>query len=174
MIQPLPHPRAGSLRLEELRRLLIMDSTPERAYDDLTRSAAETFGTPIALITLMDEHRNWFKSRIGLQLEQTPAQNGFCEAAIAQPNHVKIIRDARADPHFSGRPLVVGEPYIRFYAAAPLVTSKGIAVGTLCVIDHVPRDPQPDQLTQLSFLAGQVVTLLEARSSGNARADDAT
>lgn len=159
--------------MAELRRLLIMDSTPERAYDDLTRMAAQAFGAPIALIVLMDDHRNWFKSRVGVQFEQTPAENGFCESAIAEPREVKIVRDARADPHFSAHPLVVGEPYIRFYAAAPLVTSRGIAVGTLCVIDHQPRDLLPGQLIELSFMAEQVVSLLEARASGDANADNA-
>ena len=174
MIEPMPRNRVTNERVNELRRLLIMDSTPERAYDDLTQMAAQVCGAPIALIALLDDHRNWFKSRIGLQLEQTPAENGFCEATIAEPKEVKIVRDARADPHFSNHPLVVGQPYIRFYAAAPLVTSRGIAVGTLCVIDHEPRDLLPAQLAQLSFMAEQVVTLLEARATDNTRTDNTT
>ncbi len=174
MIEPKSGARATSDRMAELRRLLILDSSPERAYDDLTRMAAQVCGAPISLITLMDDHRNWFKSRVGVQLEQTPAENGFCEAALAEPRAVKIVRDARADPKFSSHPLVVGEPYIRFYAAAPLVTSRGIAVGTLCVIDHVPRDLLPEQLTQLSFMAEQVMSLLEARATDNARTGTAS
>ena len=174
MSEPTPPARVTSERMEELRRLLIMDSTPERAYDDLTHMAAQACGAPIALIALMDDYRNWFKARIGVQLEQTPAANSFCEATIAEPKNVTVVRDARADPRFSRHPLVVGEPYIRFYASAPLVTSRGIAVGTLCVIDHEPRDLLPEQLTQLSFLAEQVVTLLEARASGNPLADNIT
>ena len=170
MIEPTTRSRAASERMEDLRRLLILDSTPEQAYDDLTHMAAQVCGAPIALIALVDDHRNWFKSRLGLQLEQTPAEHGFCEATITEPKKVKIVRDARVDPHFSGHPLVVGEPYIRFYAAAPLVTSRGIAVGTLCVIDHEPRDLLPEQLTQLSFMAEQVVSLLETRATVHARA----
>lgn len=151
-----------------------MDSTPERAYDDLTHMAAEVCNAPIALISLTDDHRNWFKSRVGLQAEQAPSENGFCAATIAQPKTLKIVRDARVDPYFCAHPYVVSAPYIRFYAGAPLVTSLGIAVGTLCVVDYVPRDLLPDQLSQLSFLAEQVVTLLEARASSNARADNTT
>lgn len=165
MINPMPPARATDLRMAELRRLLIMDSTQERAYDDLTRMAAQACDAPIALISLTDDHRTWFKSRIGLQAEQAPAENGFCEATIAHPNALRIVRDARVDPYFCAHPYVVNPPHIRFYAGAPLVTSRGIAVGTLCVVDYVPRDLLPEQLDQLSFLAEQVVTLLEARAS---------
>ena len=173
MNEPMSPARATSERMVELRRLLIMDSTPERAFDDLTRMAAQVCSAPIAVISLTDDHRNWFKSRIGLQLKETPAENSFCEAAISKPAELTIVRDARADPHFSAHPLVVGEPYIRFYAAAPLVTSRGIVVGMLCVIDREPRDLLPEQLAQLTFLAEQVVTLLEARASGEVNAASA-
>ena len=85
----------------ELHRLLIMDSTPERAFDDLTRMAAQVCSAPLAVISLTDDHRNWFKSRIGLQLKETPAENSFCEAAISKPAALTIVRDARADPHLA-------------------------------------------------------------------------
>ena len=127
-------------RLQELKRLLVIDTSEERAYDDITHLAVEMSGAPIALISLVDETRQWFKARIGLQAQQTPRENSFCSFAIQRPSEVMVVHDALQDPRFATHPLVTGTPNIRFYVGAPLVTSNGQALGTLCVIDTKPRD----------------------------------
>lgn len=157
--------------MAELRRLLVMDSTQEQAYDDITRTAAQMCGAPIALITLLDEHRNWFKSRVGIQAHESPLEDSFCATALATPTEVLIIRDAQQDPRFAAHPMVTGDPYIRFYAGAPLVSSRGVAVGTICVIDRQPRDLTPDQTRQLSFLAQQIMIMMEARAEKDVSSD---
>lgn len=151
-------------RLQALKRLAVMDSPEEQAYDDLTRMAADLCGTPIALVSLVDGERQWFKSRVGLVGKETPREMAFCAHAIAQPDRVLVVGDALADPRFAHNPLVTGDPNIRFYAGAPLVTSDGHALGTLCVIDTEPRVIAPEKLEQLRFMAGQVVAMLEARA----------
>ena len=153
------------LRLQALQRLMVMDSCEETAFDDLTRMAADVFGTPIALISLVDESRQWFKSRVGLQAQQTPREYAFCAHAIEVPKEVMVVRDASLDPRFTANPLVTGEPNIRFYAGAPLVTTSGQALGTLCVIDSTPREPSPQALETLQFMAAQVIALLEQRAA---------
>ncbi len=140
-----------------------MDSSEDQAYDDITRMAADVCGTPMALITLVDGTRQWFKSRVGLQLTQTPRQHAFCAHAIQTPDQVMVVTDARKDERFTSNPLVTGDPNIRFYAGAPLVTASGHALGTICVIDTEPRDIEPSQLETLQFMAQQVVSMLEAR-----------
>lgn len=107
-------------RLQELKRLAIMDSLEEFAYDDITRMAAEMSGAPIALISFVDGTRQWFKARIGLQALQTPKEQAFCAVAIQTPGETLIVRDASADPRFAENPLVTGSPHIRFYAARRL------------------------------------------------------
>jgi GAF domain-containing protein len=149
-------------RLAELERLAITE-LQEVAFDDITRLAAETCDTPIALISLVDSSRQWFKSRVGLQATETPREHAFCAHAIQTPGHVFIVEDAAIDPRFASNPLVTGEPGIRFYAGAPLVTSTGAALGTVCVIDREPRTLDPKQLELLQFLAQQVVRTLEQR-----------
>lgn len=152
-------------RLAELKRLVIMDTDEEQAYDDITRMAASICGTPVALITLVDENRQWFKSRIGLQASETPRESAFCAHAIQAPDQPFVVRDASKDQRFEANPLVTGDPNIRFYAGAPLVTSSGHALGTVCIIDREPRDITPEQLEQLQFLAQQVIALIEARAA---------
>ena len=149
-------------RLAELERLALTE-LQEVAFDDITRLAAETCDTPIALISLVDSSRQWFKSRVGLQATETPREHAFCAHAIQTPGHVFIVEDAAIDPRFASNPLVTGEPGIRFYAGAPLVTSTGAALGTVCVIDREPRTLDPKQLELLQFLAQQVVRTLEQR-----------
>lgn len=157
-------------RLQELKRLLIMDSTEETAYDDIVRLAAGICGTPMALISLVDDSRQWFKARIGLQVQETPREHAFCAIAIQRPEQAMVVRDALADPRFATNPLVTDAPSIRFYAGAPLVTSGGHALGTVCVLDSEPRELGAEQLAQLQALAQQVIVMLEARIGGDAPA----
>ncbi len=133
-----------STRLSALRRYRILDTEPERAFDDLTLLAARICDTPIALITLIDADRQWFKSRHGITVTETARSVSFCTHAIQQRD-VYIVEDAREHHRFRENPFVVGEPHIRFYAGAPLVTPDGHALGTLCVIDHVARSLNASQ-----------------------------
>ena len=150
-------------RQRELDSFDIVDTFEEQAYDDITRAAAEICGTPIALISLTDRHRQWFKSRVGLQATEIPRENAFCAQAICTPGVVTIVEDTLRDTRYAAHPLVVGEPRIRFYAGAPLVTSSGHALGTLCALDRRPRQLDANQLQTLQFLARQVITMLEQR-----------
>ncbi|AMM22949.1 hypothetical protein AX767_00030 [Variovorax sp. PAMC 28711] len=157
-------PQDDSARLAELDRLAVLDSAEEQAYDDITRMAADVCGTPIALITLVDGTRQWFKSRVGMQATQTPREHAFCAHAIQTPDQVMVVTDAQQDDRFVNNPLVTGDPNIRFYAGAPLVTTSGQALGTVCVIDTEPRDIDAAQLETLQFMAQQVVVMLEERA----------
>ncbi|MES2909993.1 MAG: GAF domain-containing protein [Pseudomonadota bacterium] len=156
------HNEAEEIRLSALKRLLVMDSSEEQAYDDITRLAASVCGTPIALISLVDDKRQWFKARVGLAARETPRDMAFCAHAIPAPSEVLIVEDAQADERFLSNPLVTGDPNIRFYAGAPLVTKERQVLGTLCVIDRVPRILDEGQLETLQFLALQVMAMLEA------------
>ena len=125
-------------RRAELDRLGILDTVPDRGLDRITELAALSFQVPIALISLVDESRQWFKSRIGLDATETEKEIAFCRHAIIDDD-VLVVPDAVADHRFRDNPLVTGDPSIRFYAGAPLTYRPGIRLGTLCVIDHVPR-----------------------------------
>jgi len=155
--------RAEQARLAELAALHIMDSEEDEAYDELTRMAASFCEAPIALISLVDEQRQWFKGRVGLQARETPREHAFCAHAIKQPEQIMQVPDATLDARFAVNPLVTGEPGIRFYAGAPLRSASGHALGTLCVIDRKPRHLTQDQLDALRTLAASVVERLEAR-----------
>src|SRR5688572_12183674 len=123
-------------RLASLRQYEVLDSWPETEFDELTKLAAHLCAAPTALITFVDEDRQWFKSKIGFSANETPREWSFCAHTILQPD-MMIVPDATKDPRFARNPLVTAVPKIRFYAGAPLVSSEGQALGTLCVIDHV-------------------------------------
>lgn len=151
-------------RQNAVNRLQIVDTPDEQAYDDITRLAANMCGAPMALITLVDKQRQWFKSRVGFQLTESPRENSFCSAAINKADEILIIEDASKDERFANHVYVVANPYIRFYAAVPLLTSDGYAVGTICVIDTVARTLSEKQFENLRFLAQQVMVMLESRA----------
>ena len=151
-------------RLKWLRRSRLLDSASERMFDVIVRRAAEICETPIALVSLIDERRQWFKARVGLEVSETGREHAFCAHTIGQ-DQMMIVPDACADTRFADNPLVTGEPYIRFYAGVPLVTSDGAAFGSLCVIDRKPRELTPGQTAQLRILAESARILLEMRAS---------
>lgn len=149
-------------RLAALAEYCVLDTAPEEEYDDLTRLAAHICGAPIALVSLVDRDRQWFKSRVGVAAAETPREQSFCAHAVAQKATL-VVPDAAADPRFAANPLVTGSPNIRFYAGAPLTAPSGHALGSVCVIDRRPRVLEPAQLNALEALSRQVVRLLELR-----------
>ena len=151
-------------RLAALRRYRILDTEPEQRFDDLALLASQICGTPMALISLIDGERQWFKARVGLAVTQTPRDVAFCARAIEQPG-LFIVPDALDDPRFRDNPFVRQEPHIRFYAGAPLVTADGFALGTLCVLDQKPRTLTAAQKAALEALKRQVIAQLELRRS---------
>jgi GAF domain-containing protein len=157
-----PSPKNEAKRLKVLWQYEILDTIPEEVFDDLTELAARICEAPIALITLVDEDRQWFKSKVGVTINETSRDISFCGHAIEQSD-LFIVPDATRDKRFADNPLVTSEPKIRFYAGAPLITPDGHALGTLCVIDKVPRELRPDQKQALRVLARHVMTQLELR-----------
>ena len=154
--------QADSRRFAALRDLAVLDTPREREYDDIVAIASQVCGTPIALITLLDEQRQWFKAALGTELTETPLEIAFCDHAIRQPGTM-VVEDMRNDPRFMANPLVTGDAGIRFYAGAPLRTADDIPLGTLCVLDTVPRRLSGAQRTTLEALARQVMGQLELR-----------
>ncbi|MCW5731349.1 MAG: PAS domain S-box protein [Alphaproteobacteria bacterium] len=150
-------------RLKKLRAYRILDTAPEEAFDAITTLAAGIFGMPVALVSLVDEDRQWFKSRFGLDRTETPRAVSFCAHAIAG-EQTMVVTDAMSDPRFADNPLVTGQPGIRFYAGAPLRVPGAPPVGTLCLIDTKPRPPlEEEERRLLERLAGLVVDQLELR-----------
>lgn len=156
-------PPNESERLAALINYGILDSDFEETFDRITRIAANIFAVPIALVSLVDGSRQWFKSAIGLDVRETPRDVAFCAHAILGEK-VMVVPDATKDSRFEANPLVLGNPNIRFYAGAPLITDDGCALGTVCVIDRAARPMLTEgQAEVLKDLAGVVVDLMEAR-----------
>ena len=150
------------IRLRSLAEFRILGTEPESCYDDITQIAASTCDVPISLMTLVDKDRQWFKSKIGLEIKQTPRDWSFCTHAIKE-NTPLIIEDALKDKRFINNPLVTSDPKIRFYAGFPLKTNDGNKLGTLCVIDRKPGFLNPRQLNIMKLLSNQIVSFLELR-----------
>jgi GAF domain-containing protein len=157
-----PLPTNEAERLTTLKEYHILDTGAEQSYDDITTLAAHICEVPIALISIVDEARQWFKSRVGMEQQQTSREIAFCAYAILQQEPF-IVKDAKKDQRFADNPLVTGEPHIRFYAGFPLINVEGLALGTLCVIDRQPRQLSAEQLKTMQALARQVMALLELR-----------
>jgi GAF domain-containing protein len=163
-------PENETERLEALREYRILDTGAEQAYDDITTLAAYLCEVPIALISLVDESRQWFKSKLGLNRQETPRDVAFCAHAILQSEPL-IVRDALKDTRFADSALVTRAPNIRFYAGFPLASPEGYTLGTLCAIDRKPRQLTAKQKTAMRALARQVMALLELRRVSTRMAD---
>ena len=162
---------AEAQRLAALQSQAILDTAPEAQFDALVAEAARLCEVPIALVSLVDEHRQWFKAKVGLQASQTAREQAFCAHAIIDPGSMLVVPDATRDARFSANPLVTGEPCVRFYAGVVLHDAAGEALGTLCVIDHRPRQLNAAQLAELAVLAEQVAALIRGRDSRGAAPD---
>lgn len=150
-------------RLKSLTSFQIMDTLPEKEYDNITKIASEICLSPIALISLVSKDKQWFKSHHGLDATETPRDIAFCAHAINAPNKILMVPDSRLDPRFHDNPLVNDAPNVVFYAGAPLNTPDGFSLGTLCVIDHEPKQLNKSQLEALEALSQQVVSQFQLR-----------
>ncbi len=150
-------------RLAALERYRILDTEPERAFDDLVVIAAQICGTPIAFIGLIDADRQWFKARVGLSISQVDRTMSFCSAHTIKQRGLIVVPAAQEDDRLRDNPMVTGEPHVRFYAGAPLVTPDGHALGTLCVVDSVERTLTAEQIEALEALKRQTEAQLELR-----------
>jgi diguanylate cyclase (GGDEF)-like protein len=158
-------PENEPARLKALHDYGILDTPPEQAYDDLAHLAAQICHTPIAMISLVDGDRQWYKAKVGTNLSGSPREHAFCAWAILEPSDVMVVADASNDQRFVQNPLVTGEPHIRAYAGAPLVAPTGEAVGTICVIDQTPREFSREESEALRALSRQVMAQFELRRS---------
>jgi formate hydrogenlyase transcriptional activator len=159
-----PVPVNEQERLKALRGSGILDTAPERSYDQITELAAGICGAPVAILSLIDSDRQWFKSKIGIAVTETPRDIAFCAHTILDRD-LLVVPDATADQRFLDNPLVTSEPHIRFYAGAPLITPEGHALGTLCVLDYVPRQLSAQQREALRVLSSQAVAQIELRKT---------
>ena len=164
---PAPIPTDDEHRLQALRQMLILDTPPEERFDRVVRFAAEEFEMPIVLVSLVDEKRQWFKARVGIDACQTDRESSFCGHAITQPQ-IMVVPDAHQDERFHDNPLVVGPPHVRFYAGATLQLPGGQIVGTLCLIDQKPRTLDEFDLAILGSLRELVVSELIEQSPHDA------
>lgn len=164
-MQTAPTPSTEARRLAALRASGLLDSAPEKRFDRLTRMACKLFKVEIALVSLVDENRQWFKSRCGLDVEQTSRSASFCAHTILE-NEVLLVPDTYLDPRFHDNPLVLGAPFIRFYAGFPIYLD-GYAIGTFCIIDSKPRPvPVPDLRHLVEFARLVTAELSAPQGSG--------
>jgi len=157
--------RNDPVRLKKLRELMILDTESDVMYDDITRMLAQTFDVPIAMVNLLDAERDWFKSHMGLDFTESPADTSFCEVFFDRADDVIVVEDALADRRFITHPLVVNAPRIRFYAATRLMVD-GETVGTLCVYDTKPKAVDESQQEQLRVLGRAAMEMLRRRQPG--------
>jgi GAF domain-containing protein len=160
MSAPVTH--MESARVAALDRYAILDTEPEQSFDDLVTIAAHVCQVPIAMLSLVDDHRQWFKSKLGVQVTETPRESSICAHAIQQGD-LFIVPDTLQDARFRENPLVVQEPHIRFYAGAPLINDDGFALGTLCVVDREPRELDNEQKNALTALGRLALRQMELR-----------
>ena len=169
-MKPLTDPLTEAERLAALRELELLDTPPDKRLDRITALARETFQTEMALVTLIDEHRQWFMSKQGIDGEETPREHAFCAHTIQNPGPM-VVLDAQSDPRFAANPFVTGDPHVRFYAGAPIVLDGGAAIGALCVVDSHPREEfrtvERRVLVEMAELVTrQIEKLREGESSG--------
>lgn len=160
-------PNNEASRVATLKGLGILDTPAEDRFDRYTEITAQAFAMPIALISLVDERRQWFKAAVGIDIDETPREISFCAHAILDDD-VFEVRNARADPRFRNNPLVIGPPHIRFYAGAPLKANNGHRLGTLCIIDRVPRELTDEERSKLKYLADMVVAEIDRKIDAQA------
>jgi GAF domain-containing protein len=158
-----PTPDNEAQRLQALYTYAILDTLPEAVFDDVVGLASSICGTPIALISLLDSDRQWFKAKVGIEVEQTARSEAFCSHAIMHPDDVFVVPDALQDERFKCNPLVEGDPHIRFYAGASIMTPDGYALGTVCAIDREPRELSTSQQLSLAMLARLIGHFLDSR-----------
>ena len=161
--------RLDTHRLEQLKRLVVLDTAPEQAYDDLTQALARSLDVPIVVVNLLDAQRDWFKSCVGLPLTESPAATSFCEVFFGSADDIVVVQDTTLDSRFAQHPLVVGPPFIRFYAAVRLVVGSE-TVGTFCAYDIKPKQVDPQQLADLQAMAHAAMELLHQRELGRSGA----
>lgn len=150
-------------RLNALKAYNILDTLTEKDYDDITLMASIICDVPIALISFVDDERQWFKSNLGLEIKSTLREHSFCNHAIQSPTDPLIVEDSRKDDRFKNNPLVIGDPNVVFYAGIPIVTEDGFGLGTVCIIDNKPRKLTNNQVTALKMLSNQAMNLLQLR-----------
>ncbi|RZS99022.1 sensor histidine kinase [Aquimarina brevivitae] len=166
MIAP-QDPHNEKERLKELESYMIMETEIEEEFDNLTKLASEIVGTKISLVSLLDDKRQWFKSKVGMETSETPKELSFCGHAIERPNDILIIPDTREDKRFFDNPFVTSKPNIIFYAGVPLVSKNGFPLGTLCVLDDSPKELTEQQISALKTLSSQVMKLIELRKANH-------
>jgi len=160
-----PVKQSEDVRIQELSSYHVMDTITEEDFDNITALAAQICDVPIALISLVDKKRQWFKSRYGLQATETPIEQSFCAHALNTPGEPFVVTDSRKDNRFMNNPLVTGDPNIVFYAGVPLVTNNGFALGTVCIIDTKTRELNDRQIQALKVLSKQTMNLLQLRKT---------